>query len=218
MSLLDIQHLNYQYHTDSRILFHDFNLTINPWDFVILTGSSGSGKTTLTKMILGQIFGYEWTISFQGHSIKNMSKHQIQDMRRKIACVFQDYKLVPYHSIQDNITLPLRINNLDTQEIQNRYDHVCQTLWIQFDSIHKINQLSWWEKQKIAIARSLITKPQLFIADEPTGNLDEKNSKLIADLIIKVYQQSIPILLITHDLDLVSYIAGQVSHTHITLS
>lgn len=79
-------------------------------------------------MILGQIFGYDGIISFQNHSIKSMSKHQIQDMRRKIACVFQDYKLVSYHDIQDNVTLPLRINNLGTQEIQDRYDHVCQTL------------------------------------------------------------------------------------------
>ena len=217
MALLEIEHLNYQYSTDSRILFHDFNLHINSWDFVVITGSSGSGKTTLTKMILGQITNYQGTITFQDRSIRSLSKHEIQTMRRQIACVFQDYKLVSYQSIQDNITLPLRIQNISPEHIKQSYDKVCEVLWCTRDPRQHINQLSGWEKQKIAIARSLITQPRLFIADEPTGNLDAKNSRLIADLIIKVHQQQIPVVLITHDVMLTEYIAQSTMINHVRL-
>lgn len=197
MYTLDIQHLAYQYQLSSRILFHDFNLQVANNDFIILTGSSGSGKTTLTKMILGQITHYDGTIRFQDQIIKTMTKHQIQAMRQHIACVFQDYKLVSQQSIEHNITLPLSITHTPFDEIQDRYHYVSDVLSLDMDPKHQISQLSGWEKQKVAIARSLIMKPDLFIADEPTGNLDEKNSKLITDLIITIHREGIPILFIT---------------------
>jgi cell division transport system ATP-binding protein len=217
MSLLDIDHLHYQYHNDSRILFYDFNLHLW-WDnFVVLTGASGTGKTTLIKMILWQIFGYTGTIHFEGKNIKHMSKREIQLMRRDIGCIFQDYKLVPHHTIEQNITLPLSIQWVDHHHIKELYDQVCGILNISFDDTHHIDQLSWWEKQKIAIARSLISQPKLFIADEPTGNLDQNSSKLIVDLIIKLHKHHIPVLFITHDLVLVDYISSQISITSIQL-
>ena len=137
------------------------------------------------------------------------SDADIQNYRRKIWIVFQDYKLIDALSVKENITYPLRIQWDDDNTIQMKYRNITTKLWI--EDINKLdcNALSGWEKQKVAIARAMINNPEFVIADEPTGNLDREYTQEIGDLLIEANKSWNTILLITHDVHLLNYIKSK---------
>ena len=129
----------------------------------------------------------------------------MQAYRRNIGVVFQDYKLLDRLTVKDNITYPLRIAELDDETIVDKYEKVVELLHLHKYVDTPVKLLSGGYKQKVAIARALVSHPEFIMADEPTGNLDREDTKRIADVLLDLHDTGVTILLVTHDLHLIEY-------------
>lgn len=180
------------------------NLTINQGDFVAVVGASGSGKSTLLHLLGGVDKPTSGKVIIDGVDIYSLSEKEISIFRRrKVGFIFQFYNLVPVLTVEENMLLPLLLDNkkVDKKEFQELID----ILGLQERKHHLPNELSGGQQQRASIGRALAYKPSIVLADEPTGNLDSKNSKEIIDLLkisVKKYNQTL--ILITHDLNIAS--------------
>lgn len=174
-------------------------LEIYKGEFVAIVGRSGSGKTTLLNIIGGLDRPTSGEVYINGQSLKSMKDEELTVFRRKhIGFIFQNYNLMPILNVTENITLPLV---LDNKKIDNKYfEEVITELNLSKKLTSMPNELSGGEQQRVAIARALITKPDIILADEPTGNLDTKNSEDVINLLhISSQKFDQTIVLITHN-------------------
>lgn len=208
--LVRIEDLTRGYESD-KLLFDGFSLSIGVGDFVVLQGKSGSGKSTLANMITGYLTPPRKSIFYRDEDVAKMSTHEMQNYRREIGIVFQDTKLIDNLSVRDNIMYPLKVYGHDSGNIQHRYDQFMGLIGLQGREHAPSKELSWWEKQKVAIARALMHNPAFVLADEPTGNLDKEAARTVADVLLAVHELGNTIMLITHDESLVEYITAQCS-------
>ena len=182
-----------------RPVLKDINLEITSGGFISVMGESGCGKSTLTS-IVGLIMDFDaGEYLFCGHKISNQ-KDYYRFRQRQIGFVYQKYNLIPSLTAYENIMLPA-IYSSKQLKVQ-RAEELFFTLNIESILSHKVNTLSGGEKQRVAIARALLLDPALIIADEPTGNLDLRNEKIITDFLIKENESGRAILLITHSKEL----------------
>ena len=169
---------------------------------VAIVGKSGSGKTSLLMLMAGLEKPSAGKIDFHSISLNELNEDQLTDFRKQhIGIVFQSFYLIPSYTALENVSLALEINF--EKKAKEQAEALLVELGLQDRLHHFPSQLSGGEQQRVAIARAMINKPPLILADEPTGNLDEENSLLISNLLLKVsiqYQQSL--CLVTHDLDL----------------
>lgn len=207
--LIAIKDLTRWYPDSSTPLFKKLNFELFKWDFTIVVGKSGVGKSTLVKFIIWQLRPYTRTVYYKMDDMAHFNDEDVQQYRRKIWIIFQDYKLISSLSVKENIVYPLRLENESDNNIQAKYRTITQKLHI--EDINKLTckTLSGWEKQKVAIARAMINNPEFIIADEPTGNLDRECTKEIGDLLIEANKMWNTIMLITHDLNLLDYIKAK---------
>lgn len=180
----------------------DINLTISQGEFVAIVGASGSGKSTLLHLIGGVDKPTSGKVYVDGTDIYNLSEKELAIFRRrKVGFIFQFYNLIPVLTAEENILLPI---HLDNKRIDKQYiDELINILDLQDRRAHLPNELSGGQQQRVSIGRALAYNPSIILADEPTGNLDSKNSKEIVDLLkisVKKYNQTL--ILITHDLDI----------------
>lgn len=180
------------------------NLTINQGEFVAVVGASGSGKSTLLHLLGGVDRPTSGKVAVDGVDLYNLSEKEMAIFRRrKVGFIFQFYNLVPVMTVEENMLLPLLLDNkkVDKKEFQELID----ILGLEERKHHLPNELSGGQQQRASIGRALAYKPSIVLADEPTGNLDSKNSKEIIDLLkisVKKYNQTL--ILITHDLNIAS--------------
>ena len=166
-------------------------------------GLSGAGKTTLLEMILAKETPTEGTVIIDGVNIHDMPHQELPALRRKIGSVFQDYKLLSSQTVYENICFVLKAIGAEDDEIEKSVPKVLAIVGLK-GKAHKFpRQLSAGEKQRAAIARALIHKPNILLADEPTGNLDPANTKEVTDLLQKINEFGTTILLATHDRDII---------------
>jgi cell division transport system ATP-binding protein len=196
--MLRLRHIYKIYHSDRPIL-RDLNFEISNPGLYFMTGESGSGKTTLFKLLTAISKPTSGEIFFKDQNISKLSAQAVSDYRKKIGIIFQDYKLIPDLNIYDNISLPLKIQSLSRSEIAHRMDAMSEL----FDLRHFMNEypehISGGQQQKSAVARALIHQPDLIIADEPTGNLDSKNSAQVIDTLSEFSKKGALVLIATHD-------------------
>ena len=188
---------------NERKLFEDFSFKISKGDMVAIMGKSGSGKTTLLNIIGGLESIDKGVYLFNGKDVSKFSEKELLDFRRKnISYIFQNFALINEYSIMDNILLPLRYryNNVNKKTINNARD-LLKKLDIAYVENQKIENLSGGEKQRIAIARSLISNTNVILADEPTGALDEKSGYMIMELFKQMKNIGKTIIIVTHDID-----------------
>lgn len=188
---------------NERKLFEDFSFKISKGDMVAIMGKSGSGKTTLLNIIGGLESIDKGTYLFNGDDVSKFSEKELLDFRRKnISYIFQNFALINEYSIMDNILLPLRYryNNVNKKTINNARE-LLKKLDIAYVENQKIENLSGGEKQRIAIARSLISNTNVILADEPTGALDEKSGHMIMKLFKQMKNIGKTIIIVTHDID-----------------
>lgn len=188
---------------NERKLFEDFSFKISKGDMVAIMGKSGSGKTTLLNIIGGLESIDKGTYLFNGKDVSKFSEKELLDFRRKnISYIFQNFALINEYSIMDNILLPLRYryNNVNKKTINNARE-LLKKLDIAYVENQKIENLSGGEKQRIAIARSLISNTNVILADEPTGALDEKSGHMIMELFKQMKNIGKTIIIVTHDID-----------------
>jgi len=178
------------------------SFSIKPNERVAIVGKSGSGKTSLLMLMAGLEKPSAGKIDFHSISLNELNEDQLTDFRKQhIGIVFQSFYLIPSYTALENVSLALEINF--EKKAKEQAEALLVELGLQDRLHHFPSQLSGGEQQRVAIARAMINKPPLILADEPTGNLDEENSLLISNLLLKVslqYQQSL--CLVTHDLDL----------------
>lgn len=207
--LIAIKDLTRWYPDSKKPLFKKLNFELYKWDFTVIIGKSGVWKSTIVKFLIWQFRPFDRTVYYRMDDMARYSDADIQNYRRKIWIVFQDYKLIDALSVKENITYPLRIQWDDDLTIQAKYRNITTKLHI--EDINKLdcNALSGWEKQKVAIARAMINNPEFVIADEPTGNLDREYTQEIGDLLVEANKSWNTILLITHDVHLLNYIKSK---------
>ena len=178
------------------------SFSIKPNERVAIVGKSGSGKTSLLMLMAGLEKPSAGKIDFHNISLNELNEDQLTDFRKQnIGIVFQSFYLIPSYTALENVALSLEINFQKNALIQA--EEILTDLGLKDRLHHFPSQLSGGEQQRVAIARAIINKPELILADEPTGNLDEENSQVIADLLFNVsqkYQKSL--CLVTHDLEL----------------
>ena len=207
--LIAIKNLTRWYPDTKKLLFKKLNFELYKWDFTVIIGKSGVGKSTIVKFLIWQFRPFERTVYYKMDDMARYTDADIQNYRRKIWIVFQDYKLIDALSVKENIIYPLRIQWDDDITIQTKYRNITTKLHI--EDINKLdcNALSGWEKQKVAIARAMVNNPEFIIADEPTGNLDREYTQEIGDLLVEANKSWNTILLITHDVHLLNYIKSK---------
>lgn len=177
----------------------DISLSVEKGSFTAIVGTSGSGKTTLLNLIGGLDYADSGEVIVDGHSILKMKEEELTIFRRRnIGFVFQNYNLVSVQNVYKNIVLPIR---LDGNKPDKTYiGHICEVLGIEGKMDRYPNQLSGGQQQRTSIGRALMTSPAVVLADEPTGNLDSRNSKEIMELLKmsnRKYNQTL--IMITHD-------------------
>jgi putative ABC transport system ATP-binding protein len=195
-------HLQYQNGQNLTEVIKGISFTINQNERLAIVGKSGSGKTSLLMLMAGLEKPTSGSIQFQKEELTSYTEDQLTDFRKQnIGIVFQSFYLIPSYTALENVALSLEINFQKNALIQA--EEILTDLGLKDRLHHFPSQLSGGEQQRVAIARAIINKPELILADEPTGNLDEENSQIIADLLFNVskkYQKSL--CLVTHDLEL----------------
>ncbi len=202
---IKLNNVGKKYINDINVL-NDINLTINSGDFVSIIGPSGCGKSTLLNIIAGLDTPSTGTVSHNEKTINKLSDNELAKYRaHNIGFVFQFFNLLPSLTLWENIGLPLEIIN--SKEDKNKLiSTALQNVGMENFANYFPQELSGGQMQRIAIARALIHRPQIIIADEPTGNLDSQNGKNILELLIKANQElKSTLILVTHDNSVASY-------------
>ena len=200
-TLLKLKKVNLKYQTDKESIkvLKDIDLTTKKKDTISIVGESGSGKTSLIMLIGGLEKATSGKIFFQDQEITALSEDEVSEIRRKhIGIVFQSFYLIPNYTAVENVALTLELNKLKSPEKQ------AKELLDRFGLKNRFNnlpsQLSGGEQQRVAIARAIAMKPELILADEPTGNLDTENSLMISDILFKyVKDEGSSLIMVTHD-------------------
>jgi cell division transport system ATP-binding protein len=181
----------------------DLSISIGKADFVFLTGPSGAGKSTFLRLCLRESVPSEGVLKIGGRDLAKLSPWQVQAYRRSIGFVFQDFKLIPWKTVLENIAIVPRVLGAPSSTQQRRTFQVLKWVGLQ----HRINafpmELSGGEQQRIAIARALVNDPHLILADEPTGNLDPDLSLDIMNLLREANARGTTVVVATHDRELI---------------
>ena len=186
------------------------NLDIKPGEFVFITGVSGAGKSTLMKLLYKEETPSSGTILVGGINIANLPSDKVPNLRRCMGIVFQDFKLLPDISVFDNIAYVIRTLGMSTKEISTRVIGALKVVGLMEKMNSKPTELSGGEQQRVSIARAIVNGPPLLIADEPTGNLDPKNSLEIMQILDQINQRGITVIVSTHDRSMVNYFRKRV--------
>jgi putative ABC transport system ATP-binding protein len=199
--LLKLSRVSLSYNTDNNLInvLQDVSFEVDYTETISIVGESGSGKTSLIMLIGGLEKASSGKIQFKEFEISNLKEDQISEIRRKnIGIVFQSYYLIPNYTALENVSLTLEINKMQNPEQK------AKEILDRFGLDQRLNnlpsQLSGGEQQRVAIARSIAMKPQLILADEPTGNLDSENSHLISKILFDyVNEEKASLIIVTHD-------------------
>ena len=200
-SLLKLKKINLKYQTGKEVIkvLQNINFETKAKETISIAGESGSGKTSLIMLIAGLEKVTSGKIFFQDQEITKLNEDQVSEIRRKhIGIIFQSFYLIPNYTAVENVALTLELNKFTNPNER------AKELLDRFGLKHRLNnlpsQLSGGEQQRVAIARAIAMKPELILADEPTGNLDSDNSAMIADILFKyVKEEGSSLIMVTHD-------------------
>lgn len=177
----------------------DINLQIEAGEFVYIVGESGAGKSTLTKLILRELIATQGTIRVDGIDLAKLRKRRLPYYRRKIGFVFQNFRLLADRSAYENVAFACECIGLPRREVVKRTREALEFVELLDRKDHFPHELSGGEQQRVAIARAIVNKPQIVIADEPTGNLDPKHGEEIFSLFEAINSIGTTVVMATHD-------------------
>ena len=205
--MVTFENVGLRYGMGAEILT-DISFRIEPQSFQFLTGPSGAGKTTLMKLILFTLKPTRGAITLFGRDVASLDKDAITELRRRIGVVFQDFRLLDHLTTYENVALPLRVQGREEATYRNE---VIELLgWVGLgERMHALPAvLSGGEKQRAAIARALIVRPELLLADEPTGNVDPTLARRLLRLFMELHKSGTSVVIATHDLGLMDQFDG----------
>lgn len=200
VSVVDVSRI-YAMGSEQITAISGISLDVYAGSFVAIVGRSGSGKTTLLNLMAGLDKSTTGRVFFLGRDIADMSENELIELRRhKIGFVFQSFGLLPLLSAFENVELPLRISGIDSNERHNRTTEALDVVGLASRSRHRPYELSGGEQQRVAIARAMVSRPAVIMADEPTGELDSSNAKVIFSLFAEMVRtEGISVVVATHD-------------------
>ena len=191
------------YSTGSPAL-NGITLGINRGEFVFIVGDSGSGKSTLIKLLLRELTPTSGDINVMGYDLVKIKHRKIPKFRRNLGIVFQDFRLLKDRNVYENVAFAQRIIQVSNKEIKRNVPSILATVGLAGKYKAKPKQLSGGEQQRVALARALINRPTILLADEPTGNLDPKNSWEIMKLLEQINENGTTVLVVTHNREIVN--------------
>jgi cell division transport system ATP-binding protein len=195
---------------DGTVVFENISFEIKKGEFVSFVGKSGAGKTTLLYMILGLEMPTEGDVYFEDVSLKEAGHEKIQEIRRRVGVIHQDYKLLPKKTVYENVAYVMEVEGKNNEEIEREVPKVLEVIGLGSKVDNFPHELSGGEKQRLAIARALVNQPDIIIADEPTGNLDPYNTYEVMSLLQKINQLGKTIILATHDREVINKLGKRV--------
>lgn len=203
---------NAKIYQQEKLILDNLDLELEEKTFAYLIGKTGSGKSSLLKTLYSELPLTEGTGSVCGFELKGLKRKQIPFLRRKIGIVFQDFQLLTDRNVLDNLKFVLGATGWsDKKLIEQRAMNCLQLVGIEKKAKDFPHQLSGGEQQRVSIARALLNKPTLILADEPTGNLDPATSKEIMELLLAVAkEENTAILMATHDMQMVAHFPGRI--------
>ena len=192
-------------------ILEDVNFELNKGEFVYLIGKVGSGKTSFLKTVYGELDIHSGDAEVMGYNLSTMKQKHIPELRRRLGIVFQDFQLLTDRTVYANLDFVLRATGWKNKvDIHTRIEEVLEQVGMQGKGYKMPNELSGGEQQRIGIARAILNKPELILADEPTGNLDVETGRRIVELLKEICSQGSAILMITHNLSMLTEYPGKV--------
>ena len=207
--MITLEDVTKQYTRDS-VGIEDVNLHIEPGEFVSIVGQSGTGKTTLVKLLIAEERPTSGKINIGGWDVTRVSYRDIPLLRRQIGVIFQDFKLLPKKTVQENVAFALQVAGERRARIKEVVPRVLDIVGLGHKLRRYPHQLSGGEQQRVAIARSLVHRPKILVADEPTGNLDAINTHEIVEILKKINEFGTTVVLVTHNREVVNQLRKRV--------
>ncbi|MBQ6887182.1 MAG: cell division ATP-binding protein FtsE [Lachnospiraceae bacterium] len=201
--MITIENVSKAYSTGAPAL-NGITLHIDRGEFVFIVGDSGSGKSTLIKLLLRELTPTEGNIRVMGYDLNRIRHGKIPKFRRNLGIVFQDFRLLKDRNVYENVAFAQRIVETPTREMKKNVPSILSTVGLAGKYKAKPKQLSGGEQQRVALARALVNKPSILLADEPTGNLDPKNSWEIMKLLEQINEAGTTVIVVTHNREIVN--------------
>ncbi|MEE1100976.1 MAG: cell division ATP-binding protein FtsE [Agathobacter sp.] len=207
--MIKLEHVSKAY-TAGIPALNDVNLEIDDGEFVFVVGDSGSGKSTLIKLLLKELEPTEGTITIDGNVLKKIRRKNIPKFRRNIGVVFQDFRLLKDRNVYDNIAFAQKVIGEPNSKIKVKTPQMLSLVGLAAKYRSFPRELSGGEQQRVAIARALVNQPNILLADEPTGNLDNNNAWEIMKLLEEINEKGTTVIVVTHNLEIVKVMKKRV--------
>lgn len=195
---------------DESLALEEVSFSIEPGEFISIVGPSGAGKTTLLKLFLAEEKPTDGKVFFNETDVHSLGKQAINDFRRKVGMVFQDFRLLPHKTIYENIAFTMEASGRTDAEIESDVPHVLELVDLSPKIWNFPRELSGGEQQRVAIARALVNDPDVIIADEPTGNLDPVNTYDVVQILKKINDLGTTVILTTHNKGIIDSLGRRV--------
>ena len=195
---------------NGSIALDDVSLFIDKGEFVVVVGHSGAGKSTLFKLLTHEVVPDSGSVLVNDVDVTRIKTSKIPMLRRKLGVVFQDFRLLPNKTVFENIAFALEVIEEKPSVIKEKVEHVLELVGLEDKANDLPEDLSGGEQQRVAVARAIVNRPLVLIADEPTGNLDPNTSKDIVDFFKHINNFGTTVVMVTHNMDLVTYLNKRV--------
>lgn len=183
----------------------EINLQVNKGEFVFLVGPTGCGKSSLLKLVSFEEPPSRGRVVVAGQNVLDVPRHKTPFWRRRIGVIFQDFKLLKDKNVYENVAFALEVTGTRPEEIRTRVPHVLSLVGLEHKAREHTDELSGGERQRVSLARAIVNRPKILLADEPTGNLDPATSREILDLLLRIHQGGTTVIVATHDHAIVGY-------------
>lgn len=212
-NMIKLHNVSKQYSPDS-VGLADVTLSIDSGEFVSIVGQSGTGKTTLVKLLIAEEKPTAGKIEVGGWDVTDMRESDIPFLRRQVGVIFQDFRLLPKKTLWENVAFALQVAGTPQKRIEEVVPRVLDVVGLLTKHERYPHQISGGEQQRVVIARALVHRPKILVADEPTGNLDSVNTEEIIEILKKINEFGTTILLVTHNRDVVNRLRKRVVTLH----
>lgn len=200
-SVIDFNNVTVSY--DRQTVLDKVNFTLGNGEFAYLIGQTGAGKSSFLRLIYRDLVPDTGHVQVADYNVTTMSKKEVPYLRRRLGIVFQDFQLLPDRTVYENVAFSMQVTGAQNSYIKQRVLEVLGMVGLSHKRKNMPNDLSGGEKQRVVIARSLANEPRILLADEPTGNLDPEASASIMELLERINNRGMAVLMVTHDYDTV---------------
>lgn len=201
--MITLENVSKSYRNKLKVL-KDVNISVEAGEFVSIVGQSGAGKTTIVRMLIGEERADEGRVIIGDWDITRIRRREVPYLRRQIGVIFQDFKLLPKKTLEENVSFALEVSGGKPMKINKIVPNVLKIVGLYEERKRYPHEVSGGEQQRTAIARALVHQPKILLADEPTGNLDAINANEIINLLLRINKFGTTVILVTHNKEIVN--------------